>query len=99
MRARILIKFFLTLLISCGPKSQYVIFEPVVSGERGFVRDSTVETDFNKNLEVVLQYYGIDYKKSKREILINESYYMQNLELMMNLTLKARDPKWLAEHQ
>ena len=78
---------------ACSP--EVVPFRPVVSTENGFEFESEIETEFYENLKVVLDHYLVEYEIRNQVICVDAREYNDNLELMMNYTMKARDARFL----
>ena len=88
-----LVLFHFGVFQACAP--DVVPFRPVVSTEKGYTFDEDIEEGFYENLEIVLEHYGVEYQVEDKVIYIDATEYGENLELMMNYTVKARDRQWL----
>ena len=85
----LLIMFFLFFFIN---HCTYVPFEPT-----GFDGENYTKLKFDKKeyerLEIVLDYYHVNFKKNQGVILVNRSL-IKDKELLWNYTNKATDENW-----
>jgi len=89
------VTFLCTFLASCQDNVKLVEFKPLVFDNHGqYVIQKTIPNDFYKNLQKVLDEYGVSYVDSNGVVFVKCKDY-QNKELVSNYTAKALDTIWL----
>lgn len=72
-------------------------FEATVFSKEGF-RKVNVDSNFYKNLEGVLNYYQVEFKRDESGVILIKNSLSKDKELIMNYTNKAIDSLWLKFH-
>ena len=76
-----------------------ILFKPVtVKKDQYQISENLPSWVFYKNLSHVLKYYDIPHQVDAEDKIWVSSTTWEDLDLMWNYTLKARDSTWLNSH-
>jgi hypothetical protein len=77
--------------------NSYVEFEPTVF-ENNSYKKIEVNNMVYKNLEIVLDYYNVDYKINEQGKFLIKRSLVKDKDLLFNYTTKTFDQLWLNSH-
>ena len=89
-------------LFSCSPNGDYSIeYRDVKHNGREYykVRKSVTDYQTQLNIMATLSYYGIKSKILDGKVFLEEDMYKKDMNLMYNISIKARDEEWLRTHK
>jgi hypothetical protein len=79
--------------------NSYREFKPVTYRDDSFQYFEVENQNlFNSNLEIVLEYNGIDYRIDKYGAILIQRKVFKDKELLSNFTKKAMDSVWMNSH-
>jgi hypothetical protein len=77
--------------------NSYVEFQPTVF-ENSSYKKIEVNNMFDKNLEMVLDYYNVNYKINEQGKVLIKRSLIRDKALLFNYTKKTFDQLWLNSH-
>lgn len=101
MRITHLVIIGLTFILnSCSPSNKYTTFKDVRLGIHTYevVDKKEIPLEEKRFILATLKYYNIPCYSANNEIYILEEIYEQDINLIFNISRKARDQAWIREH-